>query len=231
MPGYETFARYYDAIQGDRAEALPFVLPQLEGRRTVLELACGTGSILAHLRGSHEVAGVDLSPDMLAIARAKVPGVELVEGDMTSIRLGRTFDAVLCLYDAINHLTAFEDWELVFDTAVAHLEPGGVFVFDMNSADRLDWFVGRPAVARDFGHRSVAVIDVVDGGGPIRNWELRFFEHVDGETYRHAREVIAEVAFPEDEVRGALERRFGRVESVDDNGRLWFTCRDPRPPA
>jgi len=228
--GYETFARFYDAIQGDRAEALPFVLPQLEGARTVLELACGTGSVLAHLRGDFDVLGVDLSPEMLDLAREKLPGVELLEGDMTSIRLGRHFDAVLCLYDAVNHLTSFADWERVFETALAHLEPGGVFVFDVNSEDRLDWFVGRPPVALDFDG-GVAVIDVVDGGGRVREWDLRFFEHVEGDSYRLSHAVIPEVAFPERQIRDALAPRFGVVEVVDENGRLWFTCRDPRPGA
>jgi SAM-dependent methyltransferase len=230
VPGYEAFARYYDAVQGDRSEALPFVRPQLAGARTVLELACGTGSVLAHLRDEHAVVGVDLSPEMLAIAREKLPDVELVEGDMTSIRLDRRFDAVLCLYDAVNHLTDFADWERVFDTAVAHLEPRGVFVFDVNSEERLDWFVGRPAVALDF-EGGVAVIDVVDGGGRIRNWELRFFEHVEGDAYRHSSETIQEVSFPEAEIRAALDKRFSRVATIDENGRLWFTCRDPQPPA
>jgi SAM-dependent methyltransferase len=224
---YEAFARFYDPVQGDRAEALPFVRPHLAGAKTVLELACGTGSILAQLRGEYEVVGVDLSPQMLAIAREKLPGVELVEGDMTSVRLGRTFDAVLCLYDSINHLLRFDDWLRLFDTAGAHLGPGGSFVFDMNSQERLDWFVGRPAIALDFGEADVAVIDVVDGGGHVRNWELRIFERVDGCEYRLAEEVIPEVSFPPEQVRAALAERFGTVEDSDDSGRLWFACRDP----
>jgi len=224
---YETFARFYDAIQGERAEALPYVLPHLEGVTTVLELACGTGSILAQLRGNFDVTGVDLSPEMIAVAREKLPDVELTLGDMRTVRLGRAFDAVLCLYDAVNHLPAFDDWERVFDTAVVHLRPGGVFVFDVNSEERLDWFVGRPPVALDFDG-GVAVIDVVDGGGPIRVWELRFFEHVEGDLYRLSREEIRQVAFPEADVRAALESRFGEVRVEDENGRLWFTCRDPR---
>ena len=164
---------------------------------------------------------------MLEIARQKLPDVELVLGDMRSIRLGRTFDAVLCLYDAVNHLLEFGDWERLFDTAVAHLRPGGVFVFDINSEERLDWFVGRPAVAFDFDG-GVTVIDVVDGGGPIRTWELRFFEQVDGDRYRLSREEIRQVAFPEADVRAPLESRFGQVSVEDENGRLWFACRDPR---
>src|SRR5581483_7925995 len=184
VPGYSAFARFYDDVQGDRAEALPFVLPQLAGASTVLELACGTGSILAHLHDDFEVTGVDLSPEM----------------------------------------PEFDDWERLFDTAVAHLRPGGTFVFDVNSEERLDWFAQQPAVALDFGERNVAIVDVVDGGGRIRNWELRFFEHVDGDRYRLSREVIAEVAFPEAQVRAALEARFAEVDVVEDNGRLWFTC-------
>jgi SAM-dependent methyltransferase len=228
VPPYEVFARFYDAIQGDRAEALPFVRPHLVGARTVLELACGTGSVLALLRDDFEVTGVDLSPQMLEIAREKLPDAELVLGDMTGVRLGRTFDAVLCLYDAVNHLVEFADWERLFDTARAHLDAGGVFVFDMNSEERLDWFVARPAVALDFDEADVAVVDVVDGGGRIRNWELRIFEHVAGDEYRLAREVIAEAAFPQEHVRASLESRFGVVEAQEDNGRLWFACRDPR---
>jgi SAM-dependent methyltransferase len=224
---YETFARFYDAIQGERAEALPFVVPHLRGVSTVLELACGTGSILAQLKSDYEVTGVDLSPEMLELARRKLPDVELHLGDMRSIRLGRPFDAVLCLYDAVNHLPELADWERVFDTAVAHLRPGGVLVFDVNSEERLDWFVGRPPVALDFD-RGVAVIDVVDGGGPVRVWELRFFEQIDGDRYRLSREEIRQVAFPEVEVRAALEPRFGEVHAEDENGRLWFACRDPR---
>jgi len=221
---YSEFARFYDPVQGDRTEALPFVLPHLEGAKTVLELACGTGSVLAHLR-DYDVVGVDLSPQMLAIAREKLPDVELIEGDMTSIRLGRTFDAVLCLYDAINHLLEWEQWEALFDTAVAHLEPGGVFVFDMNTEERLDWFVGRPAIALPFGDANVAVIDVTGHW----DWELRIFEHGTGNEYRLYEETIREAAFPEHEVRAALGERFGSVEETDDNRRLWFTCRDPAP--
>jgi SAM-dependent methyltransferase len=224
---YEAFARFYDAVQGDRAEALPFVRPHLGGAKTVLELACGTGSILVQLRGEYEVVGVDLSPRMLEIASEKLPGVELVQGDMTEVRLGRTFDAVLCLYDSINHLLRFDEWLALFDTACAHLAPGGVFVFDMNSQERLDWFVGRPAVALDFGEADVVVIDVVDGGDDVRNWELRVFEHVGGDEYRLAEEVIPEVSFPAERVRAALAERFGQVDDHDEAGRLWFVCTDP----
>jgi SAM-dependent methyltransferase len=220
---YTELARFYDPVQGDRSEALPHLLPHLRDAHSVLELACGTGSILALLRGDFDVAGVDRSPQMLEIARAKLPDALLVEGDMRDVRLGERFDAVLCLYDSINHLPALEDWERVFDTALAHLAPGGVFVFDMNTEDRLDWLAGRPAIALDFGAANVAVIDVTGRW----DWELRIFEQVGANEYRLYQETIVEHAFPVEDVRAALGRRFASVEVEDDRGRLWFTCRDP----
>jgi SAM-dependent methyltransferase len=228
MTAYDALARFYDPVQGDRAEAAAYARAQLrDGVKTVLELACGTGSILAHLRADYDVVGVDLSPQMLEIAAEKLPGVRLVQGDMTEIRLGERFDAVLCLYDSINHLLRFEQWERLFDTAVAHLGVGGVFIFDMNSQERLDWFVDRPAVAFEFGEGHTIVIDVTDGGEGLRDWTLRVFEHIAGDRYRLAEETIREIAFPSERVRATLEERFASVAEHDESGRLWFVCRDP----
>jgi SAM-dependent methyltransferase len=225
---YDALARFYDPVQGDRSDAAAYARAQLpESVETVLELACGTGSILAHLQADYDVVGVDLSPQMLEIAAEKLPGVRLVQGDMTEIRLGGRFDAVLCLYDSINHLLQFEQWERLFETAVAHLSAGGVFVFDMNSQERLDWFVDRPAVAFEFGEGNTIVIDVTDGGEGLRDWTLRVFEHIAGDEYRLAEETIREIAFPAVRVRASLEERFASVVEHDESGRLWFVCRDP----
>ena len=119
MASYRAFAHFYDAVQGDGSEHAAFLRKLIEGHRpsaqTVLELACGTGSILKQLRPDYEVTGLDLSAPMLEVAAEKVPGVRLVEGDMTRFALGERFDVVLCVYDSINHLLEFPQWERVFD--------------------------------------------------------------------------------------------------------------------
>jgi hypothetical protein len=57
---------------------------------------------------------------MLEVAAAKLPGVPLVEADMTQFELGERFDVVLCVYDSINHLLEFGQWEAVFDRVHEH---------------------------------------------------------------------------------------------------------------
>ena len=240
MNGYETFARFYDAVQGDRAGDAGYARSLLErrcpGARSVLELACGTGSVLARLRPHYEVTGVDLSPEMLAVALRKLPGVELLEGDMTSVRLGRRFDAVLCLYDSVNHLLRWRDWERFFDTARAHLEPRGVLVFDVNTETRLASLAAAPPVVQLFDG-NILLMDVTGAKPGVVEWHLRVIEQTGQTRYRLHDSTIPERGFPAKRIRAALEERFRRVHVLDPlrsrpssrAGRLWFVCRGPQP--
>src|SRR5262245_1992768 len=103
-------------MRGDPAGPAAFARGLIElhapEARTLLELGCGTGAVLELL--PFDLTGVDLSEEMLRVARAKRPGARFVHGDMTTLALGETFDVVLCIADAINHLRPFAQWERVF---------------------------------------------------------------------------------------------------------------------
>jgi SAM-dependent methyltransferase len=96
--------------------------------KRVLELGSGGGNSAFHLKKRFAMTLVDLSPHMLAVSRALNPECEHVEGDMRTVRLGRTFDAVY-VYDAICHMTTEADLRAVMQTAYQHLRPGGVALF------------------------------------------------------------------------------------------------------
>jgi SAM-dependent methyltransferase len=94
----------------------------------VLDLGSGGGNVALHLKHGRSMTLVDLSDDMLAVSRKLNPDCEHVHGDMRSIRLGRTFDAVL-VHDAVDYMTTQPDLALVVGTAFAHCRPGGLAVF------------------------------------------------------------------------------------------------------
>jgi SAM-dependent methyltransferase len=96
--------------------------------RTVLELGSGGGNSASHLKAHFEMTLVDLSPQMLAVSRALNPECEHVVGDIRTVRLGRTFDAVY-VHDAICHMTSAGDLRAVMETAYEHCRPGGVALF------------------------------------------------------------------------------------------------------
>lgn len=111
--------------------------------RRVLDCACGTGNISFELaRRGFEVVGVDLSTRMIEVAQDKLktwpPTREtapprFVQGDLSDFDLGETFDSATCLYDSLNYILDPAKLQAAFGCIAQHMEPGGVFVFDMNS--------------------------------------------------------------------------------------------------
>ena len=94
---------------------------------TMLELGSGGGNSASHLKRHATMTLADLSPDMLAVSRQLNPGVEHVRGDMRTLRLDRTFDAVF-IHDAIMYLTTEDELAAALTTAHVHLRLGGVLL-------------------------------------------------------------------------------------------------------
>src|SRR6202171_2822366 len=96
--------------------------------RRVLELGSGGGNNASHLKARFTMTLVDMSSQMLAVGKALNPECEHLEGDIRTLRLGRSFDAVF-VHDAICHMTAKADLRAVMETAFAHCRRGGLALF------------------------------------------------------------------------------------------------------
>ena len=117
--------------------------------RLALDLGCGTGVLCEtlHQRGIVTL-GIDLSEEMIAIARERSPELHYEVGDMTAFHTEERFDLVTCTGDALNHVTDLNDVERAFCCVREALNPGGLFVFDLLRADEVP--EGEPFWA-DFG--------------------------------------------------------------------------------
>ncbi|HEX6953009.1 MAG TPA: class I SAM-dependent methyltransferase [Gaiellaceae bacterium] len=124
-------ARYDKSTAGMPVEpVVHFLLPLAGGG--ALELAIGTGRIAVPLaeRGVR-VAGIDLSPDMVAELRSKTSEIPVEIGDMTTARVEGTFSLVYIVFNSINNVTTQDGQVDVFANAAAHLDPGGRFVVEV----------------------------------------------------------------------------------------------------
>lgn len=95
--------------------------------REVLELGCGGGNLASHFPRDWKLTLTDLSAGMLAHSRTLNANAEHIEGDMRTLRVGRTFDGVI-VHDAIMYMTTEADLQKVIETVFVHLRPGGAAV-------------------------------------------------------------------------------------------------------
>jgi ubiquinone/menaquinone biosynthesis C-methylase UbiE len=102
-----------------------FEAASLSRPQTVLELGSGGGNNASHLKSRFTMTLTDLSPEMLALSQTINPECEHIQGDMRTLRLGRTFDCVF-MHDAIVYMLTHEDLHAALVTAFVHLKPGGV---------------------------------------------------------------------------------------------------------
>jgi SAM-dependent methyltransferase len=189
-------ARLYDAIYsfkdyGAEATSLhELVQARRPGAETLLDVACGTGAHLAELTRWYRCAGIDLDPELLAIARERLPPeVELYEADMRDFDLGRRFDAVTCLFSSIGYVDGVEELARAVGSMARHLEPGGVLVVEpWLSPDRVRLpHVG--AVFVDEPELKIARVNTIEVEGNRSTLELHYLvgrpDHVERFTERH----------------------------------------------
>ncbi|HEY1235545.1 MAG TPA: class I SAM-dependent methyltransferase [Candidatus Binatia bacterium] len=218
---YDKFSRFYDLIMGDRSDAARF-LTDLIARyhpkaKTVLEIACGTGSILGRLSESYAVTGLDRSGAMLAIARKKLPHVGFIRQDMTRFRIAQRFDAIVCVFDSINHLLRPAAWRRVFHRVAGHLNDNGIFIFDVNTSGKLQRLAEAPAWEKWFG-RDLAIIKVSAQRSGLFEWDVKVFEHETRQRYKLLHERIRELALPKRQILESLRRSFRQVKALDPFG-------------
>jgi SAM-dependent methyltransferase len=96
--------------------------------RAVLELGSGGGNNASHLKAHFDMTLVDISPEMLRASRTINPECRHLQGDMRSVRLGESFDAVF-VHDAVGYVTTQADLGAVAASARIHCRPGGVVLF------------------------------------------------------------------------------------------------------
>lgn len=129
-------AAFYDAIYSfknypeEAAKVRGIILERRPDAKTLLDVACGTGAHLQELQKDFVCDGLDLDTELLKIARERLPEVKFHEGNMTDFSLGKTFDAVTCLFSAIGYAETVERLNTAVVCMAAHLKPGGVLIIE-----------------------------------------------------------------------------------------------------
>ena len=160
MDAYHNLAASYDRLTNDvDYEGTVDFYEQILTReglkpRTVVDMACGTGSVSAILaRKGYEVTGVDLSEEMLTEAAMKTMDMEnrplFSCQNLRDLRLPRAVDMAVCALDCLDYITDPEDCEAAIQRAYKVLNPGGIFIFDVNTPEKLRAMDGQMFIDED----------------------------------------------------------------------------------
>ncbi|MTI49533.1 MAG: class I SAM-dependent methyltransferase [Firmicutes bacterium] len=159
MNAYNNFAKLYDTLMDnvDYNRWYKYIKEILNKYRyepkTVLEMACGTGSLTKFLcEDDYDITCFDLSEEMLSVAYDKLrkyKNCEILNQDMTNFDLNKKYDLILCLCDSLNYITDREDLINTFNNVYNHLNEDGMFIFDINSYYKLNNIIANNTFVED----------------------------------------------------------------------------------
>ena len=214
---YMNFAAFYDALTQNveyekRAQRLHFLIRQYIRTETdgtlLTDLACGSGSLSEALaRLGYDVIGVDSSPAMLGIAMEKklmsgLP-IQYLCQDMRELDMFGTIDVTVSTLDSLNHLPDLDAVQQVFDRVSLFAQPGGLFLFDMNTLYKHREILADKVFLYDLEDVFCAWENRLQADGATVEELLTFFEK-DGDQYFRSDECIVEKAYPQEEITAAL---------------------------
>ncbi|MCI9402464.1 MAG: methyltransferase domain-containing protein [Oscillospiraceae bacterium] len=243
MASYEFLAGSYDAFTTD--VDYPRWCSYIEKHfarlkkpvHTVLDLACGTGSLTAELAGrGYEVTGVDLSAEMLALAEEKCrdldPRPRFFCEPMENLRLPRKVDACVCCLDSVNYVLNPRKLQRAFRRVFDCLEPGGLFLFDADTPEKLESMDGQVFLDETENEYCVWRGEYASRRRVCSFW-MDIFRR-EGAIWRRGEELHEEFAYTMDELEAYLKeagfvkiKRYGELKfraPQEGEQRVFFTA-------
>lgn len=213
MEAYTSFAEVYDLFQDnvpyqEWCSYLAGLLREYGVRDgLVLDLGCGTGKLTRGLaRSGYDMIGVDHSEEMLQIAMEKELSKEekilYLFQDMREFELYGTVGAVVSICDSMNYLLEYEDLVQVFRLVNNYLDPGGVFIFDLNTEYKYREILSDNTFAEDRKESSFIWNNFYDQEEMVNEYDLILFIR-EGELYRKLEETHYQKAYSLDQVKAA----------------------------
>ena len=227
MAMYESFAAVYDTFMDNvpYEEWSRYLIGLLhrEGIADglVLELGCGTGSMTELLaEEGYDMIGVDNSPDMLEIAMEKreKSGHDILYllQDMREFELYGTVKVVVSVCDSVNYITEEEDLLQVFRLVNNYLDPGGIFIFDLNTVYKYRELLGDTTIAENREESSFIWENSFYEEDQINEYDLTLFIRQENGLFRRYEETHYQRAYELETVKKLLCKAGLKLEAVYD---------------
>ncbi len=206
--------------------------------KTIADLACGTGAVtnLLSARG-YQVIGVDISEDMLYVAREKARKsglhVPYICQDISELSLHHPVDAILCMCDGFNYILEKEKLKRSLERIRQHLNSGGILIFDISSQYKLSSILGNNTMADTDEDISLIWLNHFDKETQLLEMNLTIFEKQE-DCYDRIEETQIQRAWKTEQILEMLkECGFSNITTYSSKGltppgkrshRIYFSC-------
>lgn len=245
MEAYSGFAEVYDLFMDnvpyeDWSKYLIQILRQYHIEDgLVLDLGCGTGKMTRLLaQAGYDMIGVDISEEMLGVARAKEADSDILylNQDMREFELYGTVKAVVSVCDSMNYITEEEDLLTVFQLVNNYLDPGGIFVFDLNTIYKYRSVLGETTICENREEGSFIWENYYDEEEAVNEYDLTLFVKEEDGKYRKYEETHYQRGYELGVIRDIIAQSgleliacFGEnsfQEPKEDCERVYFIARE-----
>lgn len=228
MEAYRGFAQVYDLFMED--------VPYLEwgeyieevwkkyniNPKLVAELGCGTGTLCNYFASKNiDIIGIDNSADMLTIAREKSAKKDLkvlyLLQDMQEFELYGTVDSIYSTCDSINYILDEQELLQMFKWVNNYLEPGGIFIFDINTQYKYEKILGENIFANHVQGASYIWENYYDKEHEINEYIVTFYVEDEDGRYTRFEEMHNEKMYSTQKIISLLEEAGMRLEGVYDD--------------
>lgn len=244
MSSYQTFAYLYDELTQnvEYEKRCDYILSFFEQNDiksgTVLDLACGTGSMsIPFMKKGYNIIGVDLSEEMLEIASHRLfeagNNFSLLKAKMQKFELPEKADACICCLDSINHLNNIDDVLATFKNVYDSLNNNGLFVFDVNTVYKHNEILADNTFVFDEDDCYLVWDNEAVDDRTVRILLDMFI--LNGESYDRFSEEFEETAYSVEELSSLLNKvgfvdikvydELSYDEPKNDSERLYFVCK------
>ena len=223
----DIFSEKYDEFMGREHIDLykKFIGKYIKNSSSILDCGCGTWELIFLFSGVKEKYGIDISNDLLSIAKQKNPDTVFINVKLQEFSIWKKFDIVISSFDVINHILTLTDWDKFFYNSSNHISRKWFFFFDMNTLYKFK-SIDNNIIKNTVDDYTLEIFTKRSSKNPqIMNFFIKIYDNKSDVVIYE--EKISEITFSKQIILKILRKYFSRViidPEYSGKNRLFFVC-------
>ncbi len=220
---YKILSPYYDDFVNSSILELYLKKIGNVNNLRILDLGCGTGSLIHNYSSKNETFGIDSCLEMIKVAKKKDKKTKYIVQDIKNFNFEDGFHLIICAFDTINHLKDIKEWESLFKSVSKNLLDSGMFMFDFNSIEGFE-ISNNKTIFKKIGEDFFIMRAEKQNHSCI--WKIIIFKRKNNEMFLKEEIFVKEWSYDNSVVLNSVRKYFKKVDFTEnkDGSRIYVTA-------